>query len=412
MKISFILRKNKITKDGNIPIQMDIWVNGKRIRRNVSKVKTKLKDWKGERIKPNLKKEPYNYHIEYNKELDEIDTKVKLIYRHALLNEITLTDEYVLEKLNDSNFSTKDVAHNFFDSFKEFIDTNKSVKAEGTTKKYTSTLNFLKDFSNDTDYNIRFDNLNADFYEKFRDYAFEKRNTLNNYFGKLIAGTKTFLTWAHERGYHKNLEYKKFKTVQNTIEVIYLTMDELMLLYNHPFDSKRLEQVRDFYCFGCFTGLRFSDIKQLKSSNVYEDHLKLNIQKTKTIDHKIPLNNHALAILDKYKNTLHNPLPSISGQKFNKYIKECCEEVEINTPTNITRYIGKKRVDKVVPKYKLITSHTARKTFVTNSLVLGMKEMVVRNITGHKDDASFRRYVEIAEDFKKTEMDNTWNKIK
>jgi hypothetical protein len=212
LQLSFILRKDKTNKAGLAPVRMLITLNGTRVRKNVSNVKCSIKDWKNQRVKPNLKKEPYNYHIEYNKELDEIDTKVKLIYRHALLNEITLTDEYVLEKLNDSNFSTKDVAHNFFDSFKEFIDTNKSAKAEGTTKKYTSTLNFLKDFSNDTDYNIRFDNLNADFYEKFRDYAFEKRNTLNNYFGKLIAGAKTFLTWAHERGYHKNLEYKLFKT--------------------------------------------------------------------------------------------------------------------------------------------------------------------------------------------------------
>ena len=390
---------------------MLISINGKRIRRNVSQVKTKLKDWKNNRIKPNLSKEPYNYHIEYNKELDEIENKVKLIYRFALLNEIALTEEYVLDKLKDNSFNSNDISHNFFDSFQEFIDTNKNIKAVGTTKKYISTLNFLKDFQNDTNYSIRFDNLNSGFYEKFRDYAFEERNTLNNYFGKLIAGTKTFMTWSHERGYHQNLDYKKFKTIQNTIEVIYLTMDELMTLYNHPFESKRLEHIRDFYCLGCFTGLRFSDLKQLKTSNIYDDHIKLNIQKTKTIDHKIPLNKYALSILEKYRNTLYDPLPKISGQKFNKYIKECCEIVGIDTPINITRYIGKKRIDKVMPKFDLITSHTARKTFVTNSLVLGMKEMVVRNITGHKDDSSFRRYVEIAEDFKKSEMDNTWNKI-
>ena len=40
-----------------------------------------------------------------------------------------------------------------------------------------------------------------------------------------------------------------------------------------------------------------------------------------------------------------------------------------------------------------------------------MKEMVVRNITGHKKEESFRLYVKIAEDFKRQEMDNTWNKI-
>ena len=76
-----------------------------------------------------------------------------------------------------------------------------------------------------------------------------------------------------------------------------------------------------------------------------------------------------------------------------------------------TRYVGQKRIEITVPKYELITSHTARKTFVTNSLILGMKEMVVRNITGHKKEESFRRYVKIAEDFKRQEMDNTWDKV-
>ena len=163
--------------------------------------------------------------------------------------------------------------------------------------------------------------------------------------------------------------------------------------------------------FGCFTGLRFSDIRQLKSSNVFDDHIKINIQKTKTIDHKIPLSQYSISILDKYKNTIYEPLPVISSQKFNKYLKKCCKLAEIDTPTTISRYFGNKRVDKTLPKYELITSHTARKSFVTNSLVLGMNQMVVRNIKGHKKEDSFRRYVKIADDYKKQEMDNTWNKV-
>jgi integrase len=411
MQISFTLRKDKINKDGFIPVRMLITVNGERIRRNVKNVKTKAKDWKNQRIKPNLKNEAYNYHVEYNKELDELQDRVKLIYRHALLNNISLTKEHVVDKLDNNNFGSNNVAPNFFDSFQEFIDTNRTTKAAGTIKKYVSTINFIKDFQKVTNYSIRFDNVNIDFYEKFRDYAFEERNTMNNYFARLVTVTKTFMNWAYERSYHENLDFKKFKSPQNTIEVIYLTMDELMALYHHEFDSTRLEHVRDFYCFGCFTGLRFSDIKQLRPSNVFKDHIRLNIQKTKSIDHKIPLNNYAKAILDKYKETLYEPLPTISSQKFNKYIKECAEIVKINKPLNITRYIGQRRVDKVLPKYELITSHTARKTFVTNSLILGMKEMVVRNITGHKDESSFKRYVEIADDFKNKEMDDTWNKI-
>jgi hypothetical protein len=84
--------------------------------------------------------------------------------------------------------------------------------------------------------------------------------------------------------------------------------------------------------------------------------------------------------------------------------------VEIDTPTTISRYFGNKRIDNTLPKYELITSHTARKIFVTNSLVLVMNQMVIINITGHKKEDSFRRYVKIADDYKKQKMDNTWGK--
>jgi len=411
MQVSFSLRKDKTDKNGLIPIRALITFKGVRIRRVIKNTKTTLKHWnnKNQRIKAPLKSEPYNYHIEYNKILDEFDDKVKKIFRYILLNNITPTKEFILDKLEKEE--EINLYHDFFISFKEFIDKSKNTKAERTIKSYVTTINFIKDFTNETSFEVRFDTIDYNFYEKFQDYAFEKRETKNNYFGKLITIIKTFMTWSFERNYHENLDYKKFKVKEDSIEVIYLTMVELLQLYNFKFENQRLERVKDFYCFGCFTGLRFSDIKQLKPSNIFENEVKLNIQKTKTIDHKIPLNKYSKEILEKYKETIYEPLPTISSQKFNKYIKECCKIVGINTSTNITRYIGTKRIDKTVPKYELITSHTARKTFVTNSLILGMKEMVVRNITGHKKEESFKKYVQIAEDFKRQEMDNTWDKI-
>ncbi len=411
MQVSFTLRKDKITKSGLMPVRMLITSNGERIRKSVVNVKTLEKYWKNQRIKPNLKSEDYNFHVEYNKQLDDLENKVKLIFRYALLNDIEADKNYILQQLENKNFGKNSIAPKFIESFDEFIETNRSSKAEGTIKKYVSTINFIKDFQQYSNYNLSFNNIDLNFYEKFRDYAFNERNTLNNYFGRLIAGIKTFMNWAYERNYHENLEFKKFKTIHNTIEVIYLTMDELMALYNYKFDSNRLEHVRDFYCMGAFTGLRFSDLSQLKPSNIYPDEIRLSIQKTKSIGHVTPLNNFSKAILKKYAGTIYEPIPSISGQKFNKYIKECCKKVGIDTPVNTTRYIGQRRVDKVQPKHELITSHTAKKTFITNSLILGMKEMVVRNITGNIDEKSFKRYVEIAEDFKKQEMDNTWNKL-
>lgn len=67
-------------------------------------------------------------------------------------------------------------------------------------------------------------------------------------------------------------------------------MKELMTLFNYNFDSTRLTHVRDTYCIACFTGLRFSDLKALKPSNIFKTHINLTIQKTRSIDHKVPLN--------------------------------------------------------------------------------------------------------------------------
>lgn len=412
MQVSFHLRKDKINKEGLAPIRMLITADGEKLFKVLPNIKCKINHWdiKIERIKTQKKDEDYNFHIEYNKILDDYENKVKNIFRYILLNNIKPSKKLIKEKLEEN--SNINLSINFNEGFEEFLIKNKNDKAERTITAYTTVYNYLQDYQKYSNTKLYFETITYDFYENLRDYSFEIKKISSNYFAKIITIIKTYMNWALDRDYHSNQVYKKFKASENEIEVIYLTMEELLKLYNFEFDSLRLNHVKDTYCFGCFTGLRFSDIKQLKSSNIFEDHIKINIKKTKTIDHKIPLNQYSKSILDKYKNTIHEPLPIVSSQKFNKYLKECCELTEINTPTTISRYFGQKRVDKTVPKYKLITSHTARKTFVTNSLILGMNQMVVRNITGHKKEDSFRRYVKIADDYKKQEMDNTWNKIK
>lgn len=413
MQVTFSLRKEKLGKNGLMPILMTISFNSVRIRKNVSGVKSSSKHWKtkDQRIKPSLKNEGYNYHIEFNKVLDEEEAAVKKLFRYILLNNIIPTKEFILEKL-ENGLEKINLTHEFFKSFEEFKETSKSTKVARTIKSYVTTINFLKDFESYTGSKFTFELIDNTFFEKLQDYTFLERQNKNSYFAFIIKVLKTFMNWSLDKEYHNNLKFKKFKAREDETEVIYLTMDELMKLFNYNFDSDRLNHVRDMYVFNSVTGLRISDYRALKSSNIKKDHIVITIQKTRVNNTKIPLNKFSKEVLERYKDTIHEPLPIISDQKFNKYIKECCKIVEINTPITKTRYVGQKRIDITLPKYKLITSHTARKTFVTNSLILGMKEMVVRNITGHVKEESFRRYVKIAEDFKRNEMDNTWNKIK
>ncbi|RYE54766.1 MAG: site-specific integrase, partial [Sphingobacteriales bacterium] len=120
-----------------------------------------------------------------------------------------------------------------------------------------------------------------------------------------------------------------------------------------------------------------------------------------------PLTPYSKGILAKY-GEMHRPLPIISNQKLNEYIKELCEKAGINEPIEIVRFNGAKRIATTYPKYELIGVHTGRKTFATLSLERGMSAEEVMTITGHKDYQSFKRYVKITEQRKKVVMLKAW----
>lgn len=412
INLFFYLQKQKEDKNGMFPVYMDLAYNGQRIRKAVKKVKCKLSDWNEnrERIKKTSRAEFSSLADEYNQTLEDINEAVHRINKVSLKYNIPLTKEFILEKL-DNPQSIELIERSFFKVFEEYLESSKSTKAEWTIKGHRSAMRFIEDYAKSNKIKLTFEALDMSFFESLRSYAYDKRKITNNYFARIIAALKAFMNWSFDKGYHINLNHKKFRAPEIEKEVIYLTLEELMTLYKKKFDSPRLEHVKDTYCFACFTGLRFSDVRTLNSSHIKGDYIVKSIQKTGEVNNKIPLNKYALEILAKYKETIHEPLPRISIQKFNTYLKECVQEAEIDSPMAVVRQSGGKREESIVPKWQLITSHTARKTFVTNSLILGMKEMVVRNITGHKKEENFKKYVKIAEEFKQQEMENTWDKI-
>ena len=117
-------------------------------------------------------------------------------------------------------------------------------------------------------------------------------------------------------------------------------------------------------------------------------------------------------ILEKHKDDPFKLMPILSEQRENEYIKEACKIAKIKTQVITTEYRSGTLITHTNPKYKLITTHTARKTFITNSMVLGMNVKTIMGITGHKKDSSFNKYLKISQNHKQIEMDNTWNKIK
>lgn len=171
-------------------------------------------------------------------------------------------------------------------------------------------------------------------------------------------------------------------------------------------NNKRLAKVRDVFCFSCVTGLRYSDLMALRWENIKGNELRITVTKTKE-QLTIPLTGYAVDILVKYK-IQHKPLPVISSQNFNIYIKELCKSAGIDDSVQIIRFNGAKRTVEVFPKHELISAHVGRKTFCTLSLERGMSAEQVMKISGHSDYRSFQRYVHVTEHIKRDSMYKAW----
>lgn len=213
---------------------------------------------------------------------------------------------------------------------------------------------------------------------------------------------KWFLRWAYENGFYGNNDFSSFKPQLKETEkkVIFLNEDELKQLRSCviPENKQYLERVRDVFIFCCYTGLRFSDVYNLKKEDVKPTYIEVTTVKTSD-NLIIELNDTSKQILNKYKNVNfkgNKALPVISNQNMNDYLKELCQLAGIDESIKITYYIGNNRIDKTFPKYALIGTHTGRKTFICNALSKGIPVNVVMKWTGHKDYKSMKPYIDIS----------------
>jgi len=237
------------------------------------------------------------------------------------------------------------------------------------------------------------------------------KGLLNSTINRRLKHIRGFVSKARKRGYKVNPTYQDFTWSTDDTDVIALSLEELHTLETLDLSkTPYLERTRDVFAFACYTGLRYSDFSKLKYVNVKDDFLRLTVTKTKT-NQSIPLSKKAKFYIDKYKSeTSEYVFPVASGQKFNEYIKKVCEKAGFTEVMEKVRYSGSKQIVEVFPRWKAISAHVARKTFVTLSLELGMKAEEIMPITGHKDYKSFKRYVNLTEKRAKEALLTAWEK--
>ncbi len=229
----------------------------------------------------------------------------------------------------------------------------------------------------------------------------------NNVIAKNCRILKWFLKWASARGHISNNTVEDFSPTVKTIRkpVIYLTWEELMKFWNAELpEGSPLDRARDIFCFCCFTSLRYSDAVALRKSQVMPDTIHVTTVKTATTL-EIDLNKFSRAILEKYRDSDSTlALPYLTNYRLNYYLKQLGRDLGLTMPITLSQYYGANRIDRSEPKWKLLSSHCARRTFICHALSLGIAPNVVMKWTGHAEYSAMRPYIDIAETIRRDSM--------
>ena len=420
--IIFALESRK--KDGvpiveNVPIRMRVNFASQRIEFTTG-YRIDVAKWDGDkqRVKNGCTNKLKQSASEINVALLGYYTELQEIFKRFEVAEITPSPAEVKEAFNNrhgqnektelASADTSNVPSNFYEAFDDFVRVcgRQNDWTHSTFEKFAAVKNHLKNFRSE----LSFDFFDEEGLTEYVQYLREVREMRNSTIGKQLSFLKWFLRWSFKQGMHSNNAYDTFKPKLKDTQkkIIFLTWEELNKLreFKIPPTKQALERVRDVFLFQCFTGLRYSDVFNLRRSDIKGDHIEVTTVKTSD-SLIIELNDHSRAILEKYKDVEFEndkALPVITNQKMNDYLKELAELAEINEPVRQTYYKGNERIDEVTPKYALLGTHAGRRTFICNALALGIPPQVVMKWTGHSDYKAMKPYIDIADDIKANAM--------
>ena len=276
----------------------------------------------------------------------------------------------------------------YIQAFNNFVAANPRLKAYNIT---IDSMYRLRDWFVDNDYRNR---------------------TINKQFVML----KAFLKYLNEQD---NIEIPQnvlnfetnFKVVKRT--VTFMKYEELLKFTDFQFTrcSERLSRVRDLWCFMAYTSLRYSDLARLRRIHIV-DGKRIEMLSEKTDEHlSIPLVEGALKIIKRRggcfgEDGLLFDVPS--NMQMNMSIKDAAKEAGINRKIIDAYFIGTKRYEEVHEFCDIIGCHDARRTFVSNSLAMGIPPQVVMKCTGHTGYATMKPYIDTATETQAVEMEK-WN---
>lgn len=376
--ILFFIRESKARKNGNVPIEVMITVNGERNSFSTGK-QIAIEKW--DKTKQQVKgKDQETQNL--NNYLKAI--KAKLYQKEAELLErgFIITAQILYDAYFDKVESLKE--RSLFEVFEEHNQEQEKLVGNGVSKAThwvsVYTIRLLREFVQQKykreDLYLR--ELNLNFIQSFHSFLRIDKGMAQNSSTKHLKLLKKIINLSVANSYMAFNPFSTYKVEREPVDIDFLDEEELRKIINFDTPLPRLERAKDMFLFGCFTGLSYIDIKTLTPEHFEKDNtgriwIKKRMVKTGVLS-RIPLLPIAKLILDKYKGG-EKLLPIQDPADINKYLKDIAILCGIN---------------------KRICFHTSRHTFAsTVTLANNISLEVVSKMLGHTNTRMTAHYAKL-----------------
>lgn len=326
---------------------------------------------------------------------------IEIVNRYKNINEELTTD--ILKQRFDENFKKVRSQDDFFRIYDEFIeeksnDYSGNSISNSTKNRYDYNKRLLFEFQNAYNLKLSLGSFNEKIFNKFLKYSIEVKKHSANTVHRDIGLLKTFLYWCLKKKYTFNNDFINFKKPPKfKTDEIALNFEQVEAIYRFDLsNSPKLERVRDLFVFSCVTSLRYGNYSRISKNDIRDGFIRVVDMKSRTKKLSIPLNSISKEILEKYD----FQLPRISNQKMNEYIKIVFDKVGFNEEVKKTMKYGDELVELTYKLNERISSHTARRTFITIMKNKRIPDSIIMGYTGHTSLAILNEYYRPSEEDK------------
>lgn len=340
--------------------------------------------------------------------LEDLKNHIRVAYNHSyqkgeLINKNWL--EKAINKFNNrpTHFNDEEVFYipfveNYIEESKTRINPNSGKPLDiKTIRKYKTTLERLKEFEAKHKVRLKHIDIGLTFFKDFISFLSidgkYKKTTMN----KFISQIKMFCNEVKVKGYNYNPEYesRRFYVKRDKTIDTYLNKEEINRVFELSIEDERQDKIRDLFIIGLWTGLRVSDFSELERMKIAGNNILISATEKNDAPVKIPIHPQIKHILNKRNGALprFNLTPKSLENLFNKQVKVICKNAGITQ--EIIGDLRNKETNRkergIYPKYKLIASHTCRRSFITNHLNV-LPDKAIMTITTHSSIEQLHRY--------------------